>query len=147
MMVRSGASSFFIGLPAGRAGEGAGALHEAGEVSMYRDGEQRDFARGMRNEPTPAEAKLWREIRANQLGVKSRRQAAIGDYVVDFVCFEKKLVVELDGPQHLEPHAVEKDARRTAWLESQGFRLVRFRNQELDEDLRGVVEKIRQALG
>lgn len=113
---------------------------------MYRDGEQRDFARELRNAPTPAEKSLWREINANQLGVKFRRQAAIGDYVVDFVCFAKKLVVELDGPQHLEPNAVEKDVRRTAWLESQGFRVMRFRNQELDENLQQVVETIRRAV-
>ena len=75
-------------------------------------------------------------------GRKFRRQAAIGPFVVDFVCFADKLVVELDGPQHLEADAVLYDARRSEWLAERGFRMVRFRNQELNEDVRGVVEAI-----
>ncbi|MGD9723123.1 MAG: endonuclease domain-containing protein [Pirellulales bacterium] len=67
---------------------------------MYHDREQRDFARGLRNEPTEAERRLWHFLRASRLGVKFRRQAAIGAYVVDFACFSHKLIVELDGPQH-----------------------------------------------
>jgi very-short-patch-repair endonuclease len=114
---------------------------------MYRDQEQRDFARQLRNQPTQAENHLWQFLRAEQLGVKFRRQAAIGAYIVDFVCFSHRLIVELDGPQHLEPTALEHDSRRTAWLEKQGFRVIRFRNQVLDEDIRGVMEQIKRALG
>ena len=69
---------------------------------MYRDLEQRDFARQLRNDSTPAEQRLWHFLRAGKLGVKFRRQAAIGAYGVDFVCFSHRLVVELDGPQHVE---------------------------------------------
>jgi very-short-patch-repair endonuclease len=83
---------------------------------------------------------------AEKLGVKFRRQATIGAYVVDFVCFPRKLVLELDGPQHLEPGARDHDHRRTAWLVSQGFRVIRFRNHELDCDIPGVVRRIEQAL-
>ena len=79
-------------------------------------------------------------------GVKFRRQAAIGAYVVDFVCFPRKLIVELDGPQHLMAAAQEHDGRRTAWLAAQGFRVIRFRNQELDVDIRRVVGMIERAL-
>ncbi len=113
---------------------------------MYRDYEQRDFARRLRNEPSPAEKRLWDFLRAGKCGVKFRRQAAIGPFIVDFVCFSQRLVVELDGPQHREPTAIEYDRRRTAWLNSRGFRVVRFPNQALDEDIRQVVEEIRQAL-
>ncbi len=84
---------------------------------MYRDSDQREFARGLRNQPTDAEKRLWHFLRAQKLrGRKFRRQAAIGPYVVDFVCFTDKLIVELDGPQHLKPDAVAYDERRTNWL-------------------------------
>ena len=113
---------------------------------MYRDQEQRDFARGLRNQPTEAEKRLWHFLRAEKLGVKFRRQAAIGAYIVDFVCFSHSLIVELDRPQHVEEKGQERDARRTAWLAARGFRVIRFRNQALDEDIRLVVEEIRRAL-
>jgi 5-methyltetrahydrofolate--homocysteine methyltransferase len=110
---------------------------------MYRDQSQRDFARLLRNQPTDAEKRLWHFLRAGKLrGHKFRRQAAIGTYVVDFVCFSHKLIIELDGPQHLEPDAVLHDARRTDWLAARGFRIIRFRNQELDEEIGTVVNKI-----
>jgi very-short-patch-repair endonuclease len=114
---------------------------------MYRDREQRDFARTLRNQCTDAEKHLWRLLRAGQLkDHKFRRQAAIGPYIVDFVCFSRKLVVELDGPQHLDPEAANHDTRRSEWLKSRGFRVIRFRNQELDENIHGVVEAIERAL-
>jgi very-short-patch-repair endonuclease len=115
-------------------------------VVMYRDGEQREFARKMRNEPTEPEHRLWLALRANQLGVKFRRQAAIGSSVVDFVCFSHKLVVELDGVQHAEGVAPEYDARRTSWLESRGFRTLRFWNHELDDGLTLVIAAIQAAV-
>jgi very-short-patch-repair endonuclease len=124
---------------AGRAGEGDHSL-------MYRGQEQRDFARDLRNHATLAETRLWHFLRAGKLGVKFRRQAAIGAYIVDFVCFSHSLIVELDGPQHVEDKGREHDARRTAWLASRGFRVIRFRNQALDEDIWLVVEEIKRAL-
>jgi very-short-patch-repair endonuclease len=113
---------------------------------MYRDQNQRDFARRLRNEPTTAERILWHFLRGGKLSFKFRRQAAIGPYIVDFVCFQRSLVIELDGPQHLDPAALDYDARRTAWLESHGFRVLRFRNQMLDENYAEVVSQIRAAL-
>jgi very-short-patch-repair endonuclease len=114
---------------------------------LYRDHNQREFARALRNAPTDPEKRLWHFLRAQKLrGHKFRRQAAIGAYVVDFVCFTHKLIVELDGPQHLDPEAVEHDNRRTAWLATRGFQVIRFRNQELDENIRAVVDKIERTL-
>jgi very-short-patch-repair endonuclease len=113
---------------------------------MYRDQEQRDFARELRNQPTDAEKRLWHFLRAGKLGVKFRRQAAIGAYITDFVCFSHRLIVELDAPQHIADKGKERDARRTAWLTARGFRVIRFRNQALDEDIWGVVEEIKRAL-
>jgi very-short-patch-repair endonuclease len=89
---------------------------------MYRDTTQRDQARALRNQPTDAEKRLWHFLRARSLrGRKFRRQAAIGAYIVDFVSFEDKLIVELDGPQHLDPQALEHDNRRDMWLAARGL--------------------------
>ncbi len=113
---------------------------------MYRDTEQRNFARDLRNQPTDPEKRLWWFLRAEKLGCKFRRQAAMGAYVVDFVCFSQQLIVELDGPQHVESEGRAHDARRTAWLATRGFRVLRFRNHELDEDIQAVVAAIKHAI-
>ena len=110
---------------------------------MYQNTNQREFARKMRNEPTDAEHKLWQAIRCGQIGdCKFRRQAAIGNYIVDFVCFDARLIVEVDGGQHNEPSVREKDVRRTTWLESQGFRVLRYWNHDVLVDTDAVVEAI-----
>ncbi|REK15713.1 MAG: DUF559 domain-containing protein [Planctomycetota bacterium] len=121
----------------GRAGEGDHCGH------VPRPGPTR--FRAPPAQPTP-ERRLWHFLRAGKLGVKFRRQAAIGSYIVDFVCFPKKLIVELNGPQHLDTEAQDHDARRTSWLASQGYVVIRFRNQDLDADIQRVVDAINQAL-
>jgi very-short-patch-repair endonuclease len=89
-------------------------------------------AKGLRKNLTDAEQKLWQHLRNRQLeGYKFRRQQLIGKYIVDFVCFEKKLVVELDGGQHLDSERIEYDSNRTRWLESRGYRVLRFWNHEV----------------
>jgi len=113
---------------------------------MYRDEEQRDFARQLRNESTEAEKSLWYFLRGNKLGVKFRRQAAIGSFVVDFVCFTHRLIVELDGSQHVTEEGKSHDSQRTAWLEARGYRVIRFRNQKLDDEIHFVVEEIKRVL-
>jgi very-short-patch-repair endonuclease len=90
---------------------------------------------------TDAERHLWRHLCRRQVAdAKFRRQACIGRYIVDFVYFEKKLVIELDGGQHTEQ--VEYDEQRTSWLNSQGFRVLRFWNHEVFEDVDSVLEVI-----
>ncbi len=102
-------------------------------------------ARALRRNPTEAELALWRHIRLRQLeGCKFRRQQTLGEYIVDFVCFEKKLIVELDGGQHAE-HVVS-DMERTAWLESQGFRVLRFWNHQVFSEIEALKEVIREEL-
>ena len=114
---------------------------------MYRNEDQRNFARNLRNQMTEAEKRLWRFLRAGQLGgYKFRRQVAIGPYVVDFVCLSQKLIIELDGPQHQEQVAAEHDARRTGWLNDCGYRVLRFPNHQLDDEIHAVVDQIRGAL-
>ena len=95
----------------------------------------------MRHVSTDAEARLWWHLRAARFrGLKFRRQQPIGDCIVDFVCFERKLIVEVDGSQHLA--ATERDDARTAWLESVGFRVLRFWNDDVLRDARSVMQEI-----
>ena len=90
-------------------------------------------ARELRKQSTDAESALWNLLRNRQLtGYKFRRQAPVGRYIVDFLCFERKLVVELDGGQHQEQ--ADYDAERSRILESRGFRVIRFWNSEVIED-------------
>lgn len=100
-------------------------------------------ARALRKNMTDAERKLWAILRRETLCYKFRRQAPIGRYIVDFVCFEKKLVIEVDGGQHL--NSVD-DQMRDQWLQSQGFRVMRFWNNEVLTNLSGVAECVRPAL-
>ena len=114
-----------------------------GGIQLYHSTNQRDFARNLRKNMSDAEVKLWSLVRAKQLrGFKFRRQAAIGKFIVDFVCFPSRLVVELDGSQHGEPENVKKDLARTTWLESQGYRVLRFWNHDVLENPDGVIDTI-----
>lgn len=114
---------------------------------MYRDRNQRDFARNLRNNATEAERKLWGVLRAKQVaGLKFRRQVAIGKYIVDFACMPKKVVIELDGGQHNEETAMQYDAERTVWLRSQGYQVLRYWNNEVMKDTDSVVDAIVIAL-
>ena len=97
---------------------------------QYAKLELKERARGMRHEPTPAEAKLWQLLRGNLLSVKFRRQHSIDRYIVDFVCLSHKLIVELDGAGHLEPDQVDYDQGRTAYLTELGYRVLRFSNEQ-----------------
>ena len=104
-------------------------------------------AKELRKNLTDAEQKLWQHLRNRQLeGYKFRRQQAIGKYIVDFVCFEKKLVVELDGGQHSDAKRVEYDSNRTRWLESRGYQVLRFWNHEVLSEFDAVEETIWKGL-
>ena len=99
------------------------------------------FAKRMRSTSTEAEARLWWHLRAARFrGLKFRRQQPIGDYIVDFICFERKLIIEVDGSQHLD--AITQDDARTAWLESLGFTKLRFWNDDVLRDAQRVVQEI-----
>ena len=98
-------------------------------------------ARKLRREQTDAERKLWSALRARRFdGFKFKRQVPIGRYIADFMCFECKLIIELDGSQHLEQ--VEHDEERTRWLETQGYRVVRHWNIAVLLNIDGVMEEI-----
>ena len=98
----------------------------------------------LRKELTPAERKLWAVIRNDQLGVNFRRQHAIGKYIPDFVCIEKKLIIELDGSQHLEQQAYDQE--RTKQLNSLGYKVIRFWNNEVMKNTDDVIVAIIHAL-
>ena len=100
------------------------------------------FARENRSEPTPAEAHLWQALRGGQLGHRFRRQHAIADYIVDFVCLPARLVVEVDGAIHNVPEEVEYDGGRTHALQECGFLVIRFTNEEVLHNLHRVLAEI-----
>ena len=102
-------------------------------------------ARELRKNQTGAEWKLWSRLRNRQLtGLKFRRQYAIGGYIVDFVCLERGLVIELDGGQHAKQE--DYDQGRTEFLAARGFKLLRFWNPIVFEDTDAVLETILEAL-
>ena len=98
----------------------------------------------MRREPSFAEKLLWADLRKLKLNI--RRQAPIGRFIADFVHHESRLVIEVDGPLHDEPEAQARDAERTAWLESQGYRVIRFTTRQTVEDRETVLTAIRSEL-
>jgi len=108
---------------------------------------KRDVARQFRQNPTEAERKLWRLLRNRRLANwRFRRQQPIGPYFADFFCPAAKLVIELDGSQHADDAHVLSDARRTRWLESRGYKMLRFWNGDVMKTPEVVIETIYRAL-
>jgi len=98
----------------------------------------------LRKKSTPAERRLWSRICDDQLGVTFRRQHAVGNYIPDFCCPKAKLIIELDGSQHLEQE--EYDVERTKYLESDGYKVIRFWNNDVTNNIEGVILAIFHAL-
>lgn len=112
------------------------------------DPRNRANARRMRHTLTPAELKLWNAVRAHRLmGLGFRRQYPIDRFIVDFACPEHRLIVELDGSGHGEEHQVRRDDERTRRLETLGWTVLRFWNDEVLTDLDGVCRHIVIAAG
>jgi very-short-patch-repair endonuclease len=99
----------------------------------------RALVKTLRGNMTDAEKEIWRRVRNKQLGVKFRRQQPIGQYVVDFVCFEKKLILEIDGGEHFESF---RDEKRDKWFQAQGYRVFRFWNNDVLKNGDGVIQAI-----
>jgi len=99
----------------------------------------------MRHEPTPMEARLWSVLRNRQLdGLKFRRQVPLGHYIVDFYCADVRLIIEVDGGGHIDQES--HDAVRSEWLESKGYHVIRFTNDEVSNQIDSVIEVIRDAI-
>ena len=103
-------------------------------------------AKRMRKEPTDAEAALWELLRDKKLGDKFRRQHLIDDFIVDFVCLSKNLVIEVDGGYHNDPTQKEYDQQRTLYLSEKGFKVIRFTNEEVLGNTEAVLTKIKDIL-
>jgi len=104
------------------------------------------IAKKLREEMTEAEKLIWYHLKAkNFFGLKFRRQEPIGEYIVDFVCYSRKLIIEIDGGQHARETKID-DTKRDKWLKSQGFIVLRFWNNDVFRNLEGVFEGIRKYL-
>jgi very-short-patch-repair endonuclease len=120
---------------------------EGGGLSVSESQRQLAFARKLRQSQTDAEKALWARLRSKQLqGVKFRRQQPLGSYIVDFVSFERKIIIEIDGGQHNEREARKRDGARAAWLKGRGYHVLRFWNNEVLRNMEGVLEKIVEVL-
>jgi very-short-patch-repair endonuclease len=101
------------------------------------------LAKNLRKRTTDTERRLWQHLRAKRFaGLKFRRQEPIGAYIVDFVCFGKKVIVELDGGQHALRAEMENDSKRNQWYESQGYTVLRFWDNEVLANVQEVLEVI-----
>ncbi len=123
-------------------GEGDNYGYQTADPGAWRA--LQDKALEMRKNPTEAENGLWQMLRDNKLDCHFRRQHIIGQFIVDFVCLEKMLIVEVDGDIH--DYQKEGDAERTAFLEELGFKVIRFKNADIIEDVNLVTEKIVSSL-
>ena len=101
------------------------------------------LAKNLRKQSTDTEQLLWKYLKAKRLdGFKFKRQQPIGNCIVDFVCFERKVIIELDGGQHTLPEQIQKDRERDKWFEQQGYRVLRFWDNEVLRNTREVLEMI-----
>jgi very-short-patch-repair endonuclease len=111
------------------------------------DSFRKDAARRMRLNATGAEAKLWQGLRRHPMtGSHFRRQLVIGPYIADFACMAAKLIVEVDGSQHGEQGKAIRDEARTKWLEAEGYKVLQFWNNDVTQNIDGVLAAIHSAL-
>ena len=104
-------------------------------------------AQKLRRQLTPHEIKPWRLLRDRRCGgQKFRRQVPIGPFIADFCCLEKKIVLELDGSGHVDPKAAADDQRRDEYFRNQGFSVLRFWNNDIDDNLESVYGRIAESL-
>ena len=106
----------------------------------------KEFARQNRSNPTLAETVLWKQIRDRAIGTKFFRQYIIADYIADFASLQHHLIIEVDGAYHSEAGQVEHDESRTQQLQHLGFKVIRFSNEDVLNNIEFVVENIKQHL-
>ncbi len=125
-----------------------GEREQAQKASHFYTKESLEYSKKLRKNMTDAENTLWYYLRDKQLNnLKFRRQEAIGKYIADFVCYEHKLIIELDGGQHNTENVISNDEIRKKFLESSGFTVLRFWNNEIFENIEGVIDKILEFTG
>ena len=102
-----------------------------------------NLARNLRRNESDAERKLWSKLRSRQFeNLKFRRQQPLDKYIVDFISFEKKIIIEIDGSQHMESAKMKLDAYRTKYLEDEGYTVLRFGNNDVLTNIEGVATRI-----
>jgi very-short-patch-repair endonuclease len=155
MVIELNLSARTVGLPLPLAGEGWGGGVSALGLSMVDPehpawkvaAQLRSNARALRRNSTDAERILWSELRGNRLsGASFRRQVPIERYIADFVCHAAMLVIEVDGGQHFSDEGERADARRSALIETKGFKVLRFSNHDVMTNRAGVLETIAAAV-
>ena len=105
------------------------------------------LARNLRKNATIQERRLWNLLKNRQFhNLKFKRQQPIGDYIVDFICKEAKIIIEIDGGQHNEPENIEYDKTRNKYLNNLGYKVIRFWNNEIYENIEGVVLRLREEI-
>ena len=120
-------------------------MRRVSHISLLRTIDAARHAKELRREMTEAETKLWYYLRAHRFcGRSFRRPVPLGRYVVDFLCEDSRLVLEVDGGQHMERR--QHDSERTEWLCAQGYRVMRFWNNDVLENMPGVLDEIASAL-
>lgn len=112
-------------------------------MAIYNLVNKKRFRKRLRASATPQEIILWSRLKKSQLGYKFRRQHSIGKYILDFYCPEKHLIIEIDGSQHINS---EYDKERDKFLEGLGFKVLRFWDNDVNNNLEGVLLKILQGL-
>ncbi|MEO6013191.1 MAG: endonuclease domain-containing protein [Devosia sp.] len=135
-----------VGEPSPLAGEGARRADEGAATNRDVESSPRTmtFAKTLRRNQTDAEQRMWRLLRDRRLdGFKFRRQVPVGPYIADFLCFDARLIVELDGSQHADSR---RDKVRDRWLMDDGYRVLRIWNNELSGNRSGVLESVWSAL-
>lgn len=103
-------------------------------------------AKKNRKNPTEAESCLWHHLSKDELGVRFRRQHIIDNFIVDFACLKKKLIIEIDGGYHFEEEQQSSDEARTAILGKMGFKVIRFTNEEVLFDIENTISKIKEII-
>jgi very-short-patch-repair endonuclease len=134
--------------PSNPRSEGEGRVQTKLRISVLKPNIStlKERARQLRRDQTDAEKTLWARLRSRQLnGFKFRRQLVIGPFITDFCCFDQRLVVEIDGGQHASKIAT--DETRSAFLRSRGYRVLRFWDKEVFENIDAVLQRIAQVLG
>ena len=105
------------------------------------------LARNLRKNSTIQERRLWNLLKNRQFhNLKFKRQQPVGDYIVDFICKEAKIIIEIDGGQHNEPENIEYDKTRTEYLNTLGYKVIRFWNNEIYENIEGVVLRLKEEI-
>ena len=123
---------------------GAAFQYQTADPTLYT--KLKEYATKNRKNQTQAESILWSLLQKKQLGTPFRRQHIIGDYIADFACVPLKLLIEVDGGYHSLPEQQVSDEERTAWLETKGFTVLRFTNEEVVSDTNNVINKIKETI-